>query len=96
VNGAWLAGLVLVHAVLAAWVQCWRGALSWLAQVSQPVFTEKPTARPSAVRPHGSCRAPTDHIRRRYPYAEDDLQDYLQGLRQATLMASASKEAIST
>jgi hypothetical protein len=34
IDAAWLAGLVLVHMVLAAWVQPWRGATSRLARVS--------------------------------------------------------------
>jgi hypothetical protein len=34
IDAAWLGGLVLVHAVLAAWVQPWRGATSRLARAS--------------------------------------------------------------
>jgi hypothetical protein len=34
INDAWLGGLVLVHAVLAAWVQPQRGATSRLARAS--------------------------------------------------------------
>jgi hypothetical protein len=34
IDAAWLGGLVLLHEVLAAWVQHWRGAMSRLARVS--------------------------------------------------------------
>jgi hypothetical protein len=34
INAAWLGGLVLVHAVLAAWSRPWRGATSQLARAS--------------------------------------------------------------
>ena len=34
IDAAWLGGLVLVHAALAAWCPPWRGAMSRLARVS--------------------------------------------------------------